>query len=285
MPDQLENRADKPLVLSRWERWHIKCCLNSFDEKTRFKTVETLLEQGEPGLRLMLELMDEYSRSRRRYHNLIFCVLLFYLAPTPLSTGAQKLLIFFGFINLFFGYRHYSRAFETAADTVSKRGDMRFIPLFLKYWVIGSSGEDADGGFLAKMLPQMKLKDSALLKPEHRRKLNRHLFFAPIKRRVKTTDLRLAILKAYEQIGDASSLEAVEELLTKNIDAKLRDAAETCLLYLKQNVGRVAEVQTLLRASALPDKPEELLRPAREKREEEPLLRPAMSPPRDSESE
>ena len=106
-----------------------------------------------------------------------------------------------------------------------------------------------------------------------------------IKRRVKTTDLRLSILKAYEQVGDASALEAVEELLTKNIDAKLRDAAETCLLYLKQNVGRVAEVQTLLRSSALPDKPEELLRPARERHEEESLLRPAMSPPCDSENQ
>jgi len=191
----------------------------------------------------------------------------------------------FTLINLLFPSRSHLRAIDTAAYTLSKRGDMRFVPLILKYWMIGSSGADAEGKALALLLPQMKLKDSALLKPEHRRKLNRHLFFAPIKRRVKTTDLRLSILKAYEQVGDASALEAVEELLTKNIDAKLRDAAETCLLYLKQNVGRVAEAQTLLRASALSDKPEELLRPAREKREEEPLLRPAMPPPCDSENE
>lgn len=91
----------------------------------------------------------------------------------------------------------------------------------------------------------------------------------------RLTDFKLSIFKAYEQVGDESSLAAVEKLLTKKIDAQLRDAAETCLIYLKQNEERVAEAQPLLRASALPSKHEELLRPAVERREEEPLLRPA----------
>lgn len=285
MPDPLENKGGKPIVLSRWVRWRLQMGLNHWDERTRINTVNLLLEQGEPGLRLMLELMDEYSQSRRRYHNLMWCVMSLYVVAPPLPIWSRKLLMVFPAINMLFGYRHYSRALETAADILSKRGDMRFVPLILKYWRVVSSGVDVEGKVLTLVLPQMKLKDSVLLTSEHRGKLNRHLLFTWGKRRVITTDLRLAILKAYEQIGDASSLEAVEELLTKNIDSKLRDAAETCCLYLKQNVGRVAEVQTLLRASALSDKPEELLRPVREKREEEPLLRPAIPPPRDSENE
>lgn len=284
MPDQLESKTDKPLFLSRWDRWCLKRGLNSWMDETQTTTVYLLLDKGEAGLRLLFDLMDESARTRRYIRYIVSCWILWYFFVHGEHYWFQVFGFTFTLINLQFPSRSHVRALDTAAYTLSKRGDMRFVPLILKYWMIGSSGADAEGKALALLLPQMKLKDSTLLTSEHRKKLNRHLLFAPIKRRVKTTDLRLAILKAYEQVGDASSLVAVEELLTKNIDAKLRDAAETCCLYLRQNIGRVSEVQTLLRASALPDKPEELLRPAREKREEEPLLRPAI-PPRDSENE
>lgn len=75
-------------------------------------------------------------------------------------------------------------------------------------------------------------------------------------------ELMLSILKALEQVGDADAIPVVERLAEQSV-AKVRRAAEECLIYLHQRVEMNQQAQTLLRAAenqAIP--PETLLRPA-----------------------
>lgn len=67
----------------------------------------------------------------------------------------------------------------------------------------------------------------------------------------KTAKLQLAVLKALEQIGGADEIPRVEALTLGNAwtdsQATVRNAAEDCLVYLRQNAVRDKERMALLR--------------------------------------
>lgn len=284
MADQLENRADKPLVLSRREQRLLHRRIHSERMDVRLIAVKELLAHGEQGLVFFQESVNRYARNRSIVRWLMggfgVAVIWFSLYRPPFDTIGIVYSVGMALM-LLLSINERPDVIYTLLQLIHEQPDLKLVPLLVRHGVLaGYSSGDVVEQALALLLPKMQLKDATLLGTEEREILNKALLHASDRRR----GFKLAILKAYEQIGDASSLEAVEELLTKRLDDKLRDATETCLLYLKHNIGRVSEVQTLLRASALPDKPEELLRPARERREEEALLRPALTPPSDDRS-
>jgi hypothetical protein len=79
----------------------------------------------------------------------------------------------------------------------------------------------------------------------------------------KDRDLTLAILKAWEQVGDEKALPAVERLAAGTWDSRVRAAADACLPALRQRAELARQRDTLLRPASAPGTGSEvLLRPA-----------------------
>jgi hypothetical protein len=128
---------------------------------------------------------------------------------------------------------------------------------------------------LIRLLPMMKASDASLLSPNQRACLNRAL-------RGKNPALILAILKAYEQVGDAGAISDVEKLAAGRgrggRDAKIVAVAQECLPFLRQSAERQQVGAQLLRPADGNLTPSDvLLRPAMPHASTEPsgeLLRP-----------
>ncbi len=90
-------------------------------------------------------------------------------------------------------------------------------------------------------------------------------------------ETQLAILRAFEQIGDARAIPTVERLCT-HPDTRLREQAEQCMPFLYERARRANESATLLRGAQAPTltAPDQLLRPAMSSSQTpvEQLLRP-----------
>jgi hypothetical protein len=156
---------------------------------------------------------------------------------------------------------------------------------------------------LTNLLPTLTASDSHLLGRAHRAKLNRilsirvddpghkdlsELFTRTTKREV---DLRLAILKAFEQVGDETSLRVVDALATRTPlyggiplaegDRLIQAAAKECLAFLRVRVEQQSAQKSLLRASSAASLPDNtLLRPAASSAScSDSLLRPDPSVP------
>ncbi|MCX6378922.1 MAG: HEAT repeat domain-containing protein [Armatimonadetes bacterium] len=111
---------------------------------------------------------------------------------------------------------------------------------------------------LIEFLPMLCVSNSPLLTEKHRKILNQALGN-------RDKPLQLAILKALEQIGDPSSLPAVQEILDFPYADSYRDLQESasqCIGFIRMNSDEVQNAQTLLRASHYTENQDELLRPA-----------------------
>lgn len=113
---------------------------------------------------------------------------------------------------------------------------------------------------LRELLPRLQASDAPLLDAQQRAILNKKLLTG-------NADLVLAILKAYEQVGDSTAVANVETLSrgTKKWDeaSDVVQAARACLPFLQERLRRAEQEQTLLRASdGNQTAPETLLRPA-----------------------
>ena len=128
---------------------------------------------------------------------------------------------------------------------------------------------------LIHLLPRLKASDASLLNPEQRFCLNRAL-------RGKNTELTVAILKAWEQIGDERAIEEVEKLARGRgrggSSPTVVVAAQECLPFLRQSAERQQIGSQLLRPSDGNLTPSDvLLRPATPHASTDPadqLLRP-----------
>ena len=129
---------------------------------------------------------------------------------------------------------------------------------------------------LTKHLPEMKASDAHLLTQAQKDRLTRELKLSTSDR--SKSDLlevlfpnetriryRIAILKAFEQIGGVKELAEVKRLATeKPMNRKaiqVQDAARECLPYLQARAEGEQAKSQLLRASTMPTNDAELLRP------------------------
>jgi hypothetical protein len=113
---------------------------------------------------------------------------------------------------------------------------------------------------LVQMLPILQVSDAALLNETQRAALHKELMG-------KRADVTLAILKAFEQVGDSKLLPNVEKLARGEghtaKETQVRKEAQHCLEFLQARAEQERQRQTLLRpAMAGETAPEELLRPA-----------------------
>lgn len=120
---------------------------------------------------------------------------------------------------------------------------------------------------LTGLLPGLRASDAPLFSKEHYAILNRALKNDLNMKTPVAARLRIAVLKALQQVGDGSSLAVVEEMAVGKGKAagksEMQWAAQECLPYLRLRAENQHQTQTLLRASDGNMTPADmLLRPA-----------------------
>ncbi len=193
----------------------------------------------------------------------------------PLSPNLLPLLLLFFAVQFIWLPLQLWMCFRSApkfdAGGIAGQGGVQaIIPLFAAAQVsFPKKHQRAIMSALTILLPQMKANDSHLLTPIARRRIHAWLgtkantmFGYPC-----PDDLRIAALKALEQVGTSDDIEVVERLA--NIKARtpaqmrVKHAAIECLPMLREHCSDVASAQTLLRASNAEDsRPDTLLRAA-----------------------
>jgi len=135
---------------------------------------------------------------------------------------------------------------------------------------------------LIRLLPRLRASDAALLNAHQRKQLNRFVrpgLFDPSQRdireifsrkaRQRDARFQIAILKAYEQVGDAESLPYVKSIArptaqqARIVPVEAVEAANRCLPFLVDLAEQDRASKQLLRPSSASDVlPDTLLRPA-----------------------
>jgi hypothetical protein len=190
-----------------------------------------------------------------------------------------------------------SRKARHAANRLSGLDDLRAIGAMVETLSFGHDREVKAPvrETLIRLLPRLKASDAGLLTERHIALLRATLatspyvtgdLFARLSRRVDAhTQLQIAILKAFEQVGDSRSLPVVANLAMSGVRPEVRAAAEECLPFLQARVEQERASQTLLRAaSAGGSDPSGLLRASQEGQEHAPreMLRPSAEPEPDA---
>jgi len=150
---------------------------------------------------------------------------------------------------------------ERLYECLASYNDIRVVDTLVQaIGVISAQSRNALISPLTKLLPQLRPSESGLLSPRSRTILNERLLST------KDSKFVLAILAAWEQIGDASSIPFVERLArgegrTGNNNA-VRQAAIEALPAIRTAADRNSASQTLLRSSESVDSAYGLLRTA-----------------------
>jgi hypothetical protein len=232
-------------------------------------------------------LLAQFTRQQKRYHRMLqftvsaaigLCGISFLLFSDQILGSLTVLLLFacVGFVARFVllkAFRRWSRATAELAAS----GDVRAIGPLVEALQVpqGISSQVAARNALTALLPRLKANDAPLLNDSHRRILR--LFVStgggppagesPLFARRDYAPFAVAILEAYQQVGDSGDLPVVERLAQGKgagaRDKRIQNAAAACLPYLQQRVEQERAPHTLLRAAGSTDTPaESLLRPA-----------------------
>ena len=117
---------------------------------------------------------------------------------------------------------------------------------------------------LIQLLPRLQATDANLLTGSQRKQLysklsksDRYFWY----NRYWNAELKTAILRALEQIGDEKAVPVVEKVARTARNPQVRTAAQECLPFLQQRAEQARIEQTLLRASTSTASPDTLLRP------------------------
>ena len=138
---------------------------------------------------------------------------------------------------------------------------------------------------LIRLLPHLQPTDAGLLTPLQRKYLGGMLCRDkrfPWGGTFWDADLKIAILRSLEQIGDQKALVQVEQMARSAHDFRVRFAAQQCLPFLQQRARQTEIEQTLLRASAQNTTPDLLVRPVSSPPPAEPQLLLRASVPSDA---
>lgn len=195
-----------------------------------------------------------------------------------------------------------SKRLRHSTGPLSALGDVRLVgPLVEMLRIEDHHVRARAGAALTQLLPHLQASDASLLTTSQRMLLCRVLasplndlfrsdLVVMLTRQTKhMADLQVAILKAFEQVGDSKALPVVERLATSPAKTgdqqRVRDAAVACLPALQMRAAQQQAHSTLLRASAAREtNPALLLRPADGSvtTEAEELLRPEPEQPTSS---
>jgi hypothetical protein len=185
----------------------------------------------------------------------------------PLSPGIPLAACML-YITFLIGMRKVAVRWMKTSDAMAKSADVRMVgPLIEAYSSLNlAEYRDPVREALIRLLSRLQSSDARVLTEEHRHALNRVLGSGTLSSGKENNRLIIAILKAYEQVGDESALPFVERLAEGEKAGKnreVREAAQACLPFLQERVELERSRQTLLRAASASDTPSDvLLRPA-----------------------
>ncbi len=238
------------------------------DEPLEYESFEDLLNI------LAEEQRNSLGRRKNRrivlaVYGLVFCVIMLMLVLAHIHFAGVGNLIG-PIVGITVGMFAVSAKQRKGIQALATFNDIRAVPFLVT--ALGYKDQNLQvtaANALCGLLPRLQASDAALLKLEHYALLNRALRNDLELKRHGAARLRIAILQALQQVGDASSLALVEEMAEGKGKAagqpEVRQAAETCLSYLRLRAENQRQTQTLLRASDSSMTPVEmLLRPASE---------------------
>jgi hypothetical protein len=135
---------------------------------------------------------------------------------------------------------------------------------------------------LIRLLHRLKASDAHLLTDTQKKMLHKWL---PVEKIIRPEEkFVLAVLKALEQVGTPEALPYVEKLAEgkgmATTNATVREAAQDCLLYLRERLTQQEANQTLLRPGNAPT--DTLLRPVEDHHEIKPQQLLRSSTPEDT---
>lgn len=236
-------------------------------EASRHETVPqaTVSQQEVDALLAIIEQEAKRRKSKTRLATgaLIVFSLYFFMAFVARFVFGIKGLFFNpgAFGGIFVAMTAFSQKQKDATKALAQFDDIRGVVAFTEALDFNDKEVTAIAEQkLIHLLPRLQASDSALLDAAHRAILNKKLL-------IGNANLVLAILKAYQQVGDSTALANVETLSrgTKKWDeaSDVVQAARTCLPFLQAHIAQIEAQQTLLRASAESSTaPDILLRPA-----------------------
>ncbi|HLK56913.1 MAG TPA: hypothetical protein VKU00_10125 [Chthonomonadaceae bacterium] len=190
-----------------------------------------------------------------------------------------------------------SRKAKRAAQQLSSRNDLSGIGGLIETLYFSDQREGPAIETLIALLPRLQASDSDLLTERHHAVLRGTLsslphvtgnLFTRLSRRKEIhARLQVAILKAFEQVGDSKALPVVAALAESAAHPQVRAAAVECLPFLQMRQEQERASQTLLRASsASATEPDMLLRAAHENHDQDPneMVRPSLEPEPETQS-
>jgi hypothetical protein len=255
------------------------------EDAERFEALKAEMEQHGQRMarraRQMSNLMIGYSGFMALYGLLI---VLFYMpnhiAPSIVFTVS---VAFLPLLLLFSPWLDMKGIQRSAKEAVSIN-DLRVVGLLIDMLLMSETKQPAMNA-LTRMLPRLQASDAALVSKSQRERLCRELSHNGRREWFGQRHERfaVAILKAFEQIGDADALPVVQALAAANYDAVpaiVRSAARECLPALEARCADQQSRDTLLRPSEVAATGQNVLvRPAETSASEAPkqLLRPSAS--------
>lgn len=243
----------------------------SSEQATHAETAVDL--QTESGLVLLAQVRRDVALGNR----LSRCVYAFYylvLLPTigfslyQMTFGNHhyfQLINLFNAVNLGIGAIGRKMLNKNAVERLAKWKDKRHVGVLVdvvnprRSINYDSYTRQSIKRVLVSLLPTLRADDADLLTEDQREVLRKML----ISER-DAPELQIALLTAFEQIGDWRCVPAVEKLIQRTENTKVRKAAGECLPYLTEIAEKQKVSQSLLRASDAPteQEPETLLRAA-----------------------
>jgi len=275
-PDSLPRRQQRELSNSeRWLLGHPLDFRSCWSSKAR---EEDQLQHMEFEEVLGILRKESLKLSKVWIYNLLMVSIYVALALLLAKFAHNRFLLdnWTGFLGGMVSWVVVSDRAKSAAVSIARFDDVRAVgPLAQALWFKDRRVASIASGALIRLLPRLQASDAFLLSPAQRSCMNRAL-------RGKNIELTMAILKAWEQVGDADAIPEVENLAEGRGKggrfSKVVEAAKACLPFLRQSAERQRIGAQLLRpANGNLTPTDTLLRPALPHTSTEPseqLLRP-----------
>lgn len=180
-------------------------------------------------------------------------VLIYPVALCALSFPGLLIVMCLSWLPLRFRTRNLKRG-------LARLDDLRIVGLLIDVHISVIDHDPEEG--LIRLLPRLRASDTNLLTSSQRLKLCRMLVRTRLPLSEHDKNLKIAILKAFEQVGDGEAVPYVQSHLdlAAHLPPDLREAAEACLPFLLARAEQTKTGHGLLRAAQAPSG--DLLRPS-----------------------